>query len=91
MNQQYNTINEILDEKMITKDKFSSQVEHLVLRSDGGISFMEAVIEVAKTNAIEIQDASKLLTSRVISKIESEACENRMIISDKDRLDAFMI
>jgi len=66
-----------LDNKIITKKRFSEAVEHMVLRTK--IPFMEAVLEVCEKNQLDPGDVKRLLTDSILNKIEAEAVKNRLI------------
>ena len=75
-------VESIIDEKYITKEDFSKQIEKIVIMTNGDISFIEAAVCVADYHSIDIEDAGKrLITDRVKSKIQTEALKDNLVDS----------
>jgi len=66
-----------LENKIITKKRFSDAVEQLVVRHK--LPFMEAVIEVCDSTGIDPADVKRLLSDSITNKIEAEAMNLNMI------------
>ena len=71
--------NEELNEGEITKQTFSKQIEHIVVGSEGSISFLDATISLADIYGIDIDKITKYITPNTIERIKNVAIENNMI------------
>ena len=50
---------ENLDDKFLTPTKFSQEIERLVHKSDGLITYIEAVVTYCQENEIELETVPK--------------------------------
>lgn len=66
-----------LEDKIITKKRFSEAVEGLVVKQR--LSFMEAIIEVCDTTGLDPSDVKRLLSDSILNKVEAEAMKLNMI------------
>ena len=66
-------IKDVLNEKFISKDKFTEDIEALVL--DTKMNYIDAIVEYCETNNIEIESVSKLIAKPLKEKIRYEASE----------------
>jgi hypothetical protein len=57
--------------EFMTRVKFSKEVQNIV--TDGGISYIDAVIHLCETSGIEIEDSKKYISNAIKTKIEAEA------------------
>ena len=61
------------DDKFLTPIKFSQEIERLVKRSDGLISYIEAVVTYCQENEIEIETVPKLMSKPLKERLRYEA------------------
>lgn len=66
-----------LENKILTKKRFSSQVEYTML--DKRIGAMEAVLHICEENQLDPADVGKLITDQLKAKIEAEARSVNML------------
>ena len=66
-------IDEALNSKFISKDKFAEDIEALVLRTK--MNYIDAVIEYCTQNEIEVENVSKLLNKPLKEKIKAVATD----------------
>lgn len=66
-----------LQKRLVTKKRFSEQVEELVLKKP--MPFMDAVLEICEEKSIDPGDVKRLLTDSIRSKIEAEAMKLNLI------------
>jgi len=66
-------IDEALNSKFISKDKFASDIEALVLRTK--MNYIDAIVEYCSQNEIEVESVSKLLNKPLKEKIKADATE----------------
>ena len=64
---------------VLIKEEFSRQVEQIVLRSNGNISFIDAVISLADIHDIDLSGIKKLLTPSIIEQIMHNAKRENMV------------
>jgi hypothetical protein len=64
---------EQLEDKFLTPTKFSMEIECLVKRSNGLISYIEAVVTFCQENEIEIETVPKLMTKPLKERLRHEA------------------
>tara|TARA_B100000497_G_C7522727_1_gene317537 strand:+ start:348 stop:587 length:240 start_codon:yes stop_codon:yes gene_type:complete len=64
---------EMISDKILTKEKFCVLVEQYVHEKNH--SYMDAVLEVCKSNSIEPDETNSLLNMSIKDKIEYEARE----------------
>ena len=68
-----NEINEELNKKFISKDKFAEEVEALVLSTE--MNYIDAIVEYCQDNGIELDTVGKLVSKPLKEKIKYEAME----------------
>ena len=66
---------EQLEDKFLTPTKFSQEIERLVKKSDGLITYIEAVVTYCQENEIELETVPKLISKPLKEKIKYEAIE----------------
>ena len=66
-------IDEALNSKFISKDKFAEDIETLVLKTK--MNYIDAIIEYCSQNEIEVESVSKLLNKPLKEKIKAVATE----------------
>ena len=66
-------LEEALNEKFISKDKFTEDIEKIVLSTKQ--SYIDAIVTYCEEKGIEIENASKLITKPLKEKIRYEATE----------------
>jgi len=66
-----NKIDKALSDKFITKEKFSEDVELLVLHS--GMNYIDAIVDYCSNNGIEIETVSKLISRPLKEKLRVDA------------------
>jgi hypothetical protein len=62
-----------VDDKFLTPTKFSQEIERLVKRSNGLISYIEAVVTYCQENEIEIETVPKLMSKPLKERLRYEA------------------
>ena len=62
-----------LDDKFLTPTKFSQEIERLVKRSNGLISYIEAVVTYCQENEIELETVPKLMSKPLKERLRHEA------------------
>ena len=62
-----------LDDKFLTNTKFSLEIERLVKRSNGLITYIEAVVTYCQENEIEIDTVPKLMSKPLKERLRHEA------------------
>ena len=68
-----------LEDKFLTPTKFSQEIERLVKRSNGLISYIEAVVTYCQENEIEIDTVPKLMSKPLKEKLKCEAMELNLL------------
>ena len=66
-------IDEALNSKFISKDKFAADIEALVLSTK--MNYIDAIVEYCSQNEIEVESVSKLLNKPLKEKIKADATE----------------
>jgi len=66
-------IDEALNSKFISKDKFAADIEALVLRTK--MNYIDAIVEYCSQNEIEVESVSKLLNKPLKEKVKADATE----------------
>ena len=66
-------IDEALNSKFISKDKFAADIEALVLRTK--MNYIDAIVEYCSQNEIEVENVSKLLNKPLKEKVKADATE----------------
>ena len=78
-------IDEALNKKFISKDKFAEDIENLVLAT--GMNYIDAIVEYCTDNDIEIESVSKLINRPLKEKLRYNATElNYMKKTSKGKL-----
>ena len=62
-----------VEEKFLTPIKFSQEIERLVKRSNGLISYIEAVVTYCQENEIELETVPKLINKPLKERLRHEA------------------
>ena len=66
-------IDEALNQKFISKDKFAEDIEALVLRTK--LNYIDAIVEYCSQHEIEVESVSKLLNKPLKEKIKAVATD----------------
>ena len=64
---------EQVEDKFLTPTKFSMEIERLVKRSNGLISYIEAVVTYCQENEIELETVPKLMSKPLKERLRHEA------------------
>ena len=64
---------EQLEDKFLTPTKFSAEIERLVQKSDGLITYIEAVVTYCQENEIELETVPKLISKPLKERLKYEA------------------
>jgi hypothetical protein len=64
---------EQLEDKFLTPTKFSLEIERLVKRSNGLITYIEAVVTYCQENDIELETVPKLMSKPLKERLRHEA------------------
>jgi len=64
---------EKLEDKFLTPIKFSQEIERLVKKSNGLISYLEAVVTYCQENDIELETVPKLISKPLKERLRHEA------------------
>ena len=64
-------IDEALNSKFISKDKFAEDIEALVLRTK--MNYIDAIVEYCDNNGIDIESVNKLVSRPLKEKIKCNA------------------
>ena len=64
---------EQIEEKFLTPTKFSQEIEYLVKRSNGLITYIEAVVTYCQENEIELETVPKLISKPLKERLRHEA------------------
>ena len=62
-----------VEDKFLTPTKFSQEIERLVKRSSGLISYIEAVVTYCQDKEIELETVPKLLSKPLKERLKYEA------------------
>ena len=82
---QSNEIDEALNKKFISKEKFADDIEHLVLSTN--MNYIDAIVQYCEDNEIEIETVGKLISKPLKEKIKYLATElNYMKKTSKGKL-----
>jgi len=60
-------------EKFLTPIKFSQEIERLVKRSNGLITYIEAVVTYCQENEVELETVPKLISKPLKERLRHEA------------------
>ncbi len=66
-------IEEVLNQKFLSKDKFAEDIESLVLETK--LSYIDAIVQYCEDNNIEVETVNKLVSKPLKEKIRWEATE----------------
>ncbi len=66
-------IEEVLNQKFLSKDKFAEDIESLVLETK--MSYIDAIVQYCELNNIEVETVNKLVSRPLKEKIRWEATE----------------
>ena len=66
-------IEEVLNQKFLSKDKFAEDIESLVLETK--MSYIDAIVQYCEDNNIEVDSVNKLVSKPLKEKIRWEATE----------------
>ena len=66
-------IEEVLNQKFLSKDKFAEDIESLVLETK--MSYIDAIVQYCSDNNIEVDTVNKLVNKTLKEKIRWEATE----------------
>ena len=66
-------IEEVLNQKFLSKDKFAEDIESLVLHSK--MNYIDAIVKYCEDNGIEIETVNKLVNKPLKEKLRWEATE----------------
>jgi len=68
-----NAINEELNKKFISKDKFAEDIESLVLKTK--MNYIDAIVAYCESNNLELDTIGKLVSRPLKEKIRVQATE----------------
>ena len=66
-------VNELLKEKFLDQNKFTQDVEQLVLSTE--LNYIEALVSYCEENNIEFESVGKLIAKPLKDKLKAEATE----------------
>jgi len=66
-------IEEALNQKFISKDKFAEDIESIVLSTK--LNYIDAIVQYCEKNEIELEKVNKLVSRPLKEKIRAEATE----------------
>ena len=66
-------VNELLKEKFLCQNKFTSDIETLVQSSD--LNYIDAIIPYCEENNIELESVNKLISKPLKEKLKAEALD----------------
>ena len=66
-------INEELNKKFVSKEKFAEEIEALVLRTK--MNYIDAIVEYCEVNNIEVDTVGKMISKPLKEKIKYDAME----------------
>ena len=66
-------INEELNKKFVSKEKFAEEIESLVLRTK--MNYIDAIVEYCEHNNIEVDTVGKMISKPLKEKIKYDAME----------------
>ena len=68
-----NELDKAINEKFVSKEKFASDIEALVL--DTQMNYIDAIVLYCEKNGIEIESVSKLISKPLKEKVKFDATE----------------
>ena len=66
-------INEELNKKFVSKEKFAEEIESIVLRTQ--MNYIDAIVEYCENNNIEVDTVGKMISKPLKEKIKYDAME----------------
>ena len=66
-------INEELNKKFVSKEKFAEEIESIVLRTH--MNYIDAIVEYCEINNIEVDTVGKMISKPLKEKIKYDAME----------------
>ena len=66
-------IDEALNSKFISKDKFAEDIEKIVLKTK--LNYIDAIVQYCERNEIELETVNKLVSRPLKEKIRAEATD----------------
>ncbi len=66
-------INEELNKKFVSKEKFAEEIESIVLRTR--MNYIDAIVEYCEVNNIEVDTVGKMISKPLKEKIKYDAME----------------
>ena len=66
-------INEELNKKFVSKEKFAEEIESLVLQTK--MNYIDAIVEYCEVNNIEVDTVGKMISKPLKEKIKYDAME----------------
>ena len=66
-------IDEAINSKFISKDKFAEDIEKIVLRTQ--LNYIDAIVQYCEQNEIELDTVNKLVSKPLKEKLRAEATE----------------
>ena len=68
-----NELNKALNEKFVSKEKFASDIEALVLKTS--MNYIDAIVLYCEQQGIEIESVGKLISKPLKDKVKFDATE----------------
>jgi hypothetical protein len=68
-----NELSKAINEKFVSKEKFASDIEALVLKTN--MNYIDAIVLYCEDNGIEIESVRKLISKPLKDKIKFDATE----------------
>ena len=68
-----NEINKAINEKFISRDKFTEDIEQIVLNTNQ--PYIDAIVQYCEDNTIDIETVNKLISKPLKEKIRVEAMD----------------
>ena len=82
---QPNDVNDALNKKFISKEKFAEDIESLVLKTE--MNYIDAIVQYCEDNEIELETIGKLVSKPLKEKIKCLATDlNYMKKTSKGKL-----
>ena len=66
-------IDEAINDKFVSKEKFAEEIESLVLQSE--MNYIDAIVTYCDDKGIEVESVSKLISKPLKEKLKYEAME----------------
>tara|TARA_B100000401_G_scaffold347023_1_gene244850 strand:- start:236 stop:490 length:255 start_codon:yes stop_codon:yes gene_type:complete len=66
-------VNELIKEKFLDQNKFTTDIEQLVLTTE--LNYIEALVSYCEENNIEFESVGKLIAKPLKDKLKAEATE----------------